>query len=659
MLAGAPSSLGDSSHYASADRYHHHYYGEHGRPSLSQTPRLSSRLADAASQSGVGNRSPRGRASRTASPTARRKLDVERRAVRSPDQNAQRGRAKQARSPLRSVEQQPSVARRSPHRTSSRTQLAKSPLRSGQQQAHRTRRTLSPPPGPLRAATRLVGDGWLVEQSAEVEQLMQKLDRVRSRSVQIGVRVNVSPERMRPAVAKRGSLGQRTVHDVYGDHAVTNNELQTQVAAVSLALANERVTDFTHHASTLRKQSSEPIPSETPDLQVGHWVGSVPSAGGVWLPCPDGEGLGAKRFASVLDKIARRQEAQRQKLAEQEDAAARKIAEKDEAAAYHDTSPASTRVRSPQQTGVRLVPVLSLNSSSPRTIATDVASDDSDETEVESDFETDTEIDTSPAALHTELSTSEPDANVPELSAALRSLGKESSQQPIFTARPLHRRKSSEHTSTSSSSRPAAEPTASSSKRLGGEPVSSPSGRRRKKPSPPAVSKPSTTETKMATSSAPVESLWTAGDVSDHPRKKQMGLGPVETLQEQLPMLKSKQELRKAARQAAIDEDDFNEAIDADGWEKAGVDLIIAARFPDLKSPDDAADSIAPVTVSSSVSAPTASAASPATQAEDTEAAGSSKALSSRTDDDLAQPSRPRRRRKEVRGCCASKPPTH
>eukprot|EP01043_Picozoa_sp_COSAG02_P056123 COSAG02_NODE_6608_length_3462_cov_2.289028_4_plen_44_part_01 len=44
MLVGAPSSPGDSSHYASADRYHHHYHAEaeqNSLASLRQTPRLS------------------------------------------------------------------------------------------------------------------------------------------------------------------------------------------------------------------------------------------------------------------------------------------------------------------------------------------------------------------------------------------------------------------------------------------------------------------------------------------------------------------------------------------------------------------------------------------------------------------------------------------
>jgi Xaa-Pro aminopeptidase len=121
---------------------------------------------------------------------------------------------------------------------------------------------------------------------------------------------------------------------------------------------------------------------------------------------------------------------------------------------------------------------------------------------------------------------------------------------------------------------------------------------------------------------------------------KQVELRSVEALRKELSMLKTKQELRKAARQAAIDEDDFNEAMDADGWEKAGVELIIAAKFADHKSQGAASGSITTV-VSSSASTPTSSpvsAASPKTQAQGTD-------------------TRRQRHRKTNRGCCASKPP--
>ena len=517
------------------------------------------------------------------------------RAARSPERVGYHQRVESALSPVRSVGKRATVAPRSPRRNDELDSRA--PLSSGEKPAPETRHAPSTPAGPLRVATKLVGEGWLgttSEQNAEVDQMIRKLHRVRSRSEQAGVRVQISPERTRPARAHSGPLGRRTVHDIYGEHAATNDELQTQVAAVSLELAKEsnaRVTDFSHHAATLRKQSSAPMPSETTDALVGHWIGSVPSAGGVWLPSPDGEGLGAKRFASVLEKIARRQEMQRQRLIETAGEAS------------PGSSRTNTRATSSEPTSVRIVPILSGNLASQAASlwahTTNVAMEDSDATDDEADFETDTEYDSHPAARHTELPTLETEVNVPELSTALRSVVDEPSQQKT-TAVPNHRHK---------------------------------------KPPPPK-----TTESKIKTSSAPIEASRTTNDGAELPAgwslqwsashrrtyywnehtqtsswerptaeavASDQGSGSmantadgagagaaanaageeevdaadaaknetanevqqVEALRKKSSVLTTKRELHKVARQVEIDENESNKVMDADGGGTAGVDF--------------------------------------------------------------------------------------
>ena len=305
--------------------------------------------------------SPRTNASRAGSPSSRRKAP----GGRSPAASLQR-RAAAARSPVR------------------RASAAGSETRS------------SPPAGPLRTASRLLADGWLgptSEQSTEIDAMLQKVERMRdmrARSAARGARaprVSVSPDKAWPVV--RGSPGRRTVHEVYGEHAATDHELQSQVAAVSLRLAtasNADVGQFYHHAAAEPRPRPAPARAASPPRRadedggprraegpLGQWVGGVPSAGGMWLPSPDGEGLGARRFASVLQKIARRQQLQKQ------------IQPGDAAAAAP-----------PQPAAVRLIPILPAGldvsggrEDSPRTAA------DSDETD--DDFETETEDETEPA----------------------------------------------------------------------------------------------------------------------------------------------------------------------------------------------------------------------------------------------------------------------
>ena len=149
-------------------------------------------------------------------------------------------------------------------------------------------------------------------EAAEAQELLEKLSRVKRLSERVAPpasRLAVSPEATRPPAGNRIATSRSV-------------ELQAQVAAVSLQLAsqgNVPLASFTHHAVAspregaalgvpAQQQSAEGAAAAPAPGPQGQWVGGVPSAGGVWLPLADGDGLGAARFASVLAKIAKRQE---------------------------------------------------------------------------------------------------------------------------------------------------------------------------------------------------------------------------------------------------------------------------------------------------------------------------------------------------------------
>ena len=657
----APSSPGDGAHYGSADRYHHDYTAEQpARTSPNRRRQLSFTQLSAEQQnaqaSATRSSSSGGTTSPRRSPPARKASEggvgspavhrspASSRAARSPDRRGQAGRSRAARSP--------------PPRRESGARL-------------------SPPAGPLRAATKLVGDGWLgptSDQSAEIEELIQKLDRVRSRSAQRGARVGVSAERTRPPLAQRGSPGRRTVHEVYGEHAATNDEPQTQVATVSLELAtssNANVGEFYHHAAAARRQSSAPMPSDRKkdDEPAGQWVGSVPSAGGVWLPSPDGEGLGAKRFASVLERIARRQEMQQQQQHPGGDAA--EVAEGSVTQPTPTPSSSTAAASSPQPNGVRLVPILSASASAGHTNSAGNAvpsvpaeADDSDETEFETDFETDTEDDGHPAMGRTEPSVAAV-AGVPEMSAALRALVDSPGRQaeralgdhiaattsesgPQQQQRQQRRQQQQKpppppraadtdglpsgwsrewseksqrayywnaDTNESRWDPPAPQEagggsgqdsdTAASASSMAADEgatvaaasaVAGGSGRKRVDEPEPEPEENDETEDEGDAKEVVDDDDGNDDDEDDDdddddddedvlggPGSYLEQLRAMEELQSELQPLTTKKQLRAAARRAGgIDEDLFNEVLDADGWQVQGAEYIMSAKFPAL-----------------------------------------------------------------------------